>query len=92
MLPNHIGRERLYIVAKGTVDILTDRKMEKAVFSERVLKSLELGGGEKGVNDIYGYTAAFSGRQSRIKAVARSFVVCYYLEHADIIECVSKST
>lgn len=92
MLPNHIGRERLYIVSKGSVDILTDRKMEKAVFSERVLKSLELGGGEKGVNDIYGYTAAFSGRQSRIKAVARSFVVCYYLEHADIIECVSKST
>jgi signal-transduction protein with cAMP-binding, CBS, and nucleotidyltransferase domain len=44
------------------------------------------------INAVYGYANFFSEKPSRIKAVAKSFAVCYYLEHHDMLECILKSS
>jgi signal-transduction protein with cAMP-binding, CBS, and nucleotidyltransferase domain len=44
------------------------------------------------INAIYGYACLFSGKPSRIKAVAKNFAVCYYLEHQDVLECIGRSS
>jgi hypothetical protein len=94
ILPNHNGKERLYIITKGAVDIVTDKKYRNGGFPEKVIKSIELNqeSDNNGMNTIYGYAGLFSGRCSRIKAIAKNFVVCFYLEHQDILEGILKSS
>jgi hypothetical protein len=42
VLPNHHGKERLYLITKGAVDIMTERKYGNRVFPEKLVKSIEL--------------------------------------------------
>lgn len=82
VLPNHPGRERLYIISKGSVDIITEKRCNNRAFAEKVIKSIEVNEDVMShlyTNAIYGYANLFSGRPSRIKAVAKNFAVCFFL-------------
>jgi hypothetical protein len=75
------GKEKLFVLAKGTLEIVTEKRWKNRTFSEKALRVME-----KHTNDtnevyrnVYGYAAMLSGRPSRLKAVSKSFAVCYTL-------------
>lgn len=60
------------------MDIVTEKKYRGRSFPEKVIKCFNVDKSSV-LNAVYGYASLFSGRATRIKAVASNFAVCYYL-------------
>lgn len=72
------GREKLYIIKRGKIDIEYDRfGMNNG--NKKVLKVIEVDSSKDISDNIYGYTSVISNRHVRLEALAKDFTSTYFI-------------
>ena len=83
------GRERLYIIERGKVEISIDAGKSKGEIM-RKLRSIDMLDPKVEIkNNVYGYTMAISERVNRLKATAATFTSCYFIDKASFLKCLT---
>ena len=74
------GRERLYILSKGKINIEANSVDRGKDLYRKVLNSLEVLPEKEVHFNVYGYTALASGLKVKLRAVAKDYSICYYVD------------
>lgn len=82
------NKDKLFIVTKGQIDVYIERKSGSRLHLKKHLKTVQRALHKEVFSNVYGCVSLFTGRPSRLTAVAKDFVICYALDFADIIEMV----
>jgi hypothetical protein len=72
------GKERIYIIKSGTIDIFAERTGRKRGLNN-LLKTIQCNIDKEVSDNCYGYTAVISDRPLKMYALAREFTSAYYL-------------
>lgn len=78
MIYEPVGKERIYIIKLGKIDVYAGVNGYKKM--EKVLKTIENSLNRPLMHNIYGYTAAISSRRPKFYAISKEFTSAYYIE------------
>ena len=88
LLYQPIGKERIYIIREGKIDIYASKRGFKRGVNTKILKTIENNLGQEVSNNVYGYTAVISRRPVQLYAVAKRHTSGYYIEKEKFLECI----
>ena len=81
-------KQRIFIIKKGKVNVLTNRYGSDQEH-RKIVKVIDLSKNTVEVSDnIYGYTAVFSNRPARLEAIAKDFTPTYSINREDFLSCI----
>ena len=90
MLSQVQGKERLYIVNRGKVDITTNTKQR---FSNRKrLSTIEIDPSKEVFFNVYGYSSICTGLKVNLCAIARDYSICYYIDKDSLLNAVFENS
>ena len=81
------GKERLYIIRLGKIDVHANRKGNRKRNSTKV-KTISNDLNKEVSNNSYGYTAVISSKPVRLEAVATEHTSAYYIDKEKLKECL----
>lgn len=85
-----LGKERIYIIKDGTIDIFAERTGRKRGLNN-LLKTISCGPEKEVADNCYGYSQVISDRANKMYAIARAFTSAYYIAKDMFRESVSES-
>lgn len=80
------GKERIFIVKSGKLEIYTNSCHGFKKNFKKLLKTIEP---KASVSDnVYGYTSVFTNRHVKLNAISKEFTSIFYIEKNSFLECV----
>ena len=78
MLIQTQGKEKLYILGKGKIDIAANFRQRP--FNRKILATIEVDPKKDVYFNVYGYSALISGHKVNLCAVARDYSILYFVD------------
>ena len=88
VLPQIHGKEKIYILSRGKIDIEANFFSRQRPLSRKRLATIEIKPDKEVHFNTYGYTALISGHKLNLCAVARDYSICYYVDKESFINAV----
>lgn len=89
-LPQTFGKEKIYILEKGKIDVISNTKSGFKVCFQKILKTLSiLPTSEVVAENVYGYSAVISNRQIHLDAIAKVNSICYSISKITLFELLA---
>jgi signal-transduction protein with cAMP-binding, CBS, and nucleotidyltransferase domain len=85
-----LGKERIYVVKNGSIDIFAERNGSKRGLNN-LLKTITCGLDKEVADNCYGYSSVISDKPNRMYAIARTFTSAYYLTKEMFMESISQN-
>jgi flavorubredoxin len=82
------GRERIYIIKSGRLEIYTNNCMGFKRQFKKLLKTIEKKPGVDIFDNIYGYSAVIASKPVKLEAVSKDFTCVYSIDRNSFMECV----
>lgn len=82
------GKERIYIIKNGTIDIFAERTGRKRGLNN-LLKTITCDLDKEVSDNCFGYSAVISNKPNKMYAIAREFTAAYYLSKDKFLEAIS---
>lgn len=89
MLYQPHGKERIYIIRRGRVNVHAERTGRKRGANNQ-LKQIDMREDREIADNCYGYTAVISTRPTRLYAFAKDFTSAYFIENDKFKEGLSE--
>jgi hypothetical protein len=74
------GKERIYMVGSGRLEVFTNSNQNYRIQFKRLLKSIAPTSPKEVTDNIYGYTSMMTERPVRLSAISKDFTSVYYLD------------
>ena len=85
------GKEKLYVLNKGKIDIEANVfSVEKNIY-RKILRVLEVDPNKEVHFNVYGYTSLISGLKVNLRAVAKDYSICYYVDKEIILSAINEN-
>ena len=79
------GKEKIYILSQGKVDIEAD------FFGHKKLSKLEANPTKEVHFNVFGYSSLISGLKVKLRAVARDYSVCFSVSKENLLSAIKDS-
>jgi signal-transduction protein with cAMP-binding, CBS, and nucleotidyltransferase domain len=96
LIPNeniiqNLGKERIYIIKSGKLEIYTDNSHGLRKNFKKLLKTIEPKSNTGISDNVYGYTTVISNKPLKFNAISKDFTCVYSIDKNNFMDCVHEN-